>query len=396
MCPPRYRFQGAPKLRRVPEGIELIFPQSTYRVDRWPTLRMTYRSAAGESREVLRPFRQALMEALDGLRLGNDLTQRLAVYDLIRDLPAWVHVRLVPMREFYWQGLSTLAELPSAIGLLESSPGLFAAVSSYHARGVFAAEDLDTLRKLVSGRQRDLIQWLGIGQGEAHCKIIRKLSAYDLTYLQWRRFGQNLRLAPVADLLQKLPSVDRWTVECLCTADPAKLLTPSFLREVLVTQRKTSMPADPGVALDQVVEQAELLRRAGIIRAPLHTYREFTNLQDHWGSLVADLSLCVGPEVDLPGLVPIASPRDLKAEGEIMQHCVGSPAHISAALKGQHCYYRLFHPVRATICLERVSQFGPWRLGAVHGPRNADVPKTAFDALETAFKQAGVQVSAAA
>lgn len=394
--PSEYSFRGtSPAVSPTSEGLALTLLRSTYYVSRWPSLKITYRTVQGETRPVPRPLQPAIIELLDNLRLGDDQAKRLAVYDLIKDLPTWIHVRLVPMHQFYWAGLITLAEIPAAIGLLESSPALVAAVSSYFHRGLFTSEDRDTLTRLVTGRQRDLLKWLGLGRTEAHCRIFRKLSEYDLDHFQWRQLGRRLGTYELSAVVQKMPLIDRWTIKCLCLDDSAKLLTPHFLRELLVTKRRYHPLTDNGIRLEDVADQVGLLRRCGIIRTRLNSLREFRVLQTHMDSLIADLPLCTGPEVGLPGLFAITSPRDLKAEGDIMQHCVGGASYVVAALKGQCCFYRLHHPHRATISLQRSGPLGRWRLDAVKGPRNSKVPEEVRQLLRQQFMKADVLVPAA-
>lgn len=391
--PAHYCFLGPhPAVNPTSEGIALVLPRSTYYVSRWPDLKITHRTTRGELRPVPQPFQPAIIAILENLRLGEDQAKRLAVYDLIKDLPTWAHVRLVPMHHFYWEGLLTLAEFPGAVGLLESSPALVAALSSYFHNGLFTPEHRATLARLLAGRQRDLLSWLDLGRTEAHGRIFRKLSSYDLTYLQWRQLGRRLGIPEVAEVVQQMPVVDRWVIECLCLEDSAKVLTPQFLRELLVTKRRFHQLRDRGVQLEKLPEQLGLLRRCGVIRNRLNSLGEYRALQAHMGSLLADIPLCTGPEVDLAGLVAITTPRDLKAEGEIMRHCVGDAYYVAAALKGQLCFYRLFHPHRATISLERSCPIGRWRLDAVMGPRNSKVPEEVCELLRQRFAQADVVV----
>lgn len=393
--PSQYSFRGvSPAVDPTPEGIALTLSRSTYYVSRWPSLKITYRTATGETRPVPQPLQPAIMEMLDNLRLGDDQAKRLAVYDLIKDLPTWIHVRLVPMHQFYWPGLITLAEFPAAIGLLESSPALVAALSSYFHRGLFTPEDHDTLARLVTGRQRDLLKWLGLGRTEAHCRIFRKLSEYDLDYFQWRQFGRRLGISELAEVVQKMPIIDRWVIKCLCLDEFSRLLTPQFLRELLVTKLQYHQLMDRGIRLEDVVDQVGLLRRCGVIHTRLNSVREFRVLQTHMDSLIADLPLCTGPEVGLAGLFAITSPRDLKAEGDIMQHCVGGASYVASALKGKCCFYRLYHPHRATISLQRSGPLGRWRLDVVKGPKNSKVPEEVRQLLRQQFLKADVLVPA--
>src|SRR5690606_38959625 len=118
-------------------------------------------------------------------------------------------------------------------GLLESSPALFAAVVQYFSTGIIGEKHLPELRNKLRVRQRDLLRWLGLGCTEAHCKILRKFSRYDLSYSQWRTVGRNIASVETSKVLQQSPIVSDEVMRFLADDRLRYVLAPSAQAECI-------------------------------------------------------------------------------------------------------------------------------------------------------------------
>src|SRR5690606_31176295 len=152
-------FKSKPqKVTSTSTGLHLQFAQTTYLINRWPDFKVVARRArATEWKPVNALIRNAVFEVLHRLRISKCPAQRLTSYDLLRDMPLWMHARLLPLQEYYWQGVHWLTQIPELGCLLESSSALFAIVIQHLEVG--AIFDDDELRMKLQGRQRELLGW---------------------------------------------------------------------------------------------------------------------------------------------------------------------------------------------------------------------------------------------
>lgn len=381
---PKLRFGHEPKITFTPTGLLLQFPRTTYRVDRWPDFRVLSRAQSEDLKPASPLIDKAIFAVLHELRLSERPSHRLAVYDLLRDLPLGMHARLMPLNDHYWLGIHWLVRLPELAGLLESSPALFAAVLQHLAVGAIRDEQGRELSEKLRGRQRDLLHWLGLGTAEAHCKILRKFSRYAFSYPQWRTLGRAIAQSDVTRVLSPAPVIPSGALRFLSDDRLPWVLTPSAQAEGVTHLIKRGDCFDAASHdIDELLTFGVICRRFGIICAPISSFPELHRLGRHRQMLLADLPLAVGPLTDLPGVTPIATARDLIAEGETMRHCVGTMSYLVAGLMGKMCFYRVHHPVRATVSL--VTQFGQWTLDQIRGPRNEAIPPESLHQITRSF-----------
>lgn len=376
----------------APEGLELRFSETVYAIGRWPNLQIRYRNKLGKSGSAPQFIKPAIYSHLNALRLCSNQAWRFAAYDLVRDMPLWIHARLVPMREYYWIGVTTLAAFPESARLLENSPALFAAVAQYADMGLFDGEERSTLCTLLSARQRDLVRWLGLADSESFCRTLRKLPFYDFSWSQWQTLARNFRRREVKRVLQHSMTIADPVVSFLTLEDHAKVLSPKALAEAVTEiQGMEHSWTERREYIDEIVRLGVLFRKFGICHAPFASMIEFRKLSRRAEELLRDLPLAKGPEVDLPGFEPLATPGSLRQEGEEMGHCSGYVHFALEALEGRCCFYRVDSPVRATVCLTKGRGFSPWKLDQIQGPKNTKLPDPALDMIRRALSRAGVE-----
>ena len=373
------------------EGLTLNIGQTAYLVRRWPDLGFYFRSGTGEYRLVPDYIRPALGSVLHALRLSDNQSDRLAAYELVRELPLWIHARLVRMGQHYWLGLETLSKLPESRGLLEGSPALFAVVAQYADAGLFRGISPAILAAKLRGRQRELMQWLGLGESEALCKILRKFSHYGFRLSQWRALARNLRKPGVGEVMQQARVISPQVLDFLAEVDNDHIFSPEAVAEIIAKLLADGNRWESRSFIDGILSFGALFRRYGITKAPLPSIALCEKLRSEADQILKDLPLPVGPEIPMSGATPILTPVELTAEGTQMEHCVGSTHYILEGLAGRYCFYRVLHPARATICLRRNHGFSPWELDQVAGHKNSKIPRPALDSISEALRLAGVR-----
>ncbi|AOS46084.1 hypothetical protein Verru16b_03179 [Lacunisphaera limnophila] len=380
------QFRQEPSLVRFsPDGLILKFASTTYVVTPWPGLEVYYLTVHGQRKPIPALLRPPILTSVNELRQSSNQTQRLAIHDLIRNLPLWIHARLVPMRQRYWLGIETLADMPESLRLLESSPALFAAMSQYAAAGCLNGDQRTALRALLQGRQRELTDWLGFGGAEACCKILRKLSHYDYSYSQWRALARCMRQTEIRKVLQKAPTIPCAIVDFLVIASDTRLFTSRALGQVAAELLKLGPSwIKQRELIDEVLTCGSLMRKYGIAPVPMSSYTDYRRLHSQFSDAVDDVRMTQGPLLVLDDVEPIITPRDLKQEAAEMEHCVGSLHFIMAGLRGTYCFYRMVRPDRATICLERSSGLDSWKVAQIQGQKNSGISDTTMDMIHRA------------
>lgn len=384
------QFKGEPSLVRMsPDGLILKFDRTTYVVSPWPEFKIHYLNQRGQPCPIPLAFKPAILAALNDLRQSSNQAQRLAVYDLVRHLPLWAHARLVPMRQHYWLGVETLVKLPESLDLLESSPALFAVVAQYAQAGCFHDGLRDTLLARLGGRQRELARWLGFGDAESCPKLLRRFSFYDYSYSQWRVLARNMRKLEVRQALQRTQAISNSMVDFLVLTDSAQIFSASALGEAILRILKLG---PSGIKqreyIDEILTWGGLIRKFGVTVAPVPSLTVLQQLRAQSGEAFDRLPISPGPSLDIPDIAPITSPHELKTEALVMGHCAGSPHYVLEGLRGNYCFYRMNRPDRATICLERSSGLGAWKLHQIQGPKNISIPDASRDLVRNAILKA--------
>lgn len=388
-----FRFKAEPmRLSGSAEGLALTIGRSNYWISRWPQFDFFYSTALGAPRLVPQSLRPALRHTLETLRLEHDQSRRVVAYGLVRDLPLWVHARLVPMQDHYWLGVETLARFPQSTCLLEASPALFSLFAHFSDQGLLASTPPETIDTLLRSRQRSLLRWLGFGWMETHCKILRRFSTYRFTFVEWNTLMRNLRTPEVVRLLQHTPVVPPAALEFLSGFELVGLLTPRAIADFVSASISKGGFFGPRLNIDEVFSTAVLLRRYGLVRSPLSSIAEYKFRRAQMNEQLDHLPIARGPTIDEPGVAPIRTVGELRDEGREMSHCVGDSSFIHDALRGTACFYRIDQPIRATLSLRRHNGLGKWRPSQLSGPANARIDKTSRQAILDKLPRDGAEV----
>lgn len=380
------QFRRHPTAVRVtPAGLILKYSCTAYLITAWPELQIYQTTSDSHLVPIHEGFRPVILAALNNLRQSSNQAWRLATYDLLRALPFWAHARLVPMREYYWLGLETLARIPESLRLLEASPALFAAVAQYAKTGCLDTELLPTLRTHLSGKQRDLTGWLGFGDHEASCKIMRKLSFYDYAASEWHTLARCMRQDEIRRALQHASVIPDAVVDFLVLAANKRVFAAQGLAEIISEiQRLEPLWIDQREFVDEVLSRGELLRKLNYTSKPLASYAAYKQAWHKFTETMEDIPMPLGPELNLQRVEPIRTVRELKLEATAMKHCAGSLHFVLEGLRGNYCFYRMSNPERMTICLERASSLGGWIVNQIRGLNNC----SASDATMTLVRRA--------
>lgn len=387
-----WRFRHDPRrIEFISERLEVEFAHTTYLMTRWPSWRLTYRSQDGAERAVTSAIAQsAILSCLEHVRTRpSKPADRLATYELLRDLPTPTHARLVRMGARYWHGVQFLAACPGAASLLESSPALFAAADALWAAGRTDIASLSELETLCRGRQRRLAARLGFNASECVCKVLRKFESYDLSAENWRRLIKNIACPEVLRPLQHAPLVPVLALEILSADDPGDVLPAGVMAEFVIAALQGGFLYLP-INLPQLCSIGATLKCHGLLKTRPKSAKELSWLITRGKAMLSDRPFPAGPTVNLPGLSPIITPRDLQTEGTEMQHCVGNWAYVTGALKGEYCFYRMLFPERATIALRRERAWCPWKFEQVRGVRNTKLKPETLDQISKVLRAAAI------
>ena len=305
---------------------------------------------------------------------------------LAATIPSDVRELLAPFATRQWHLAVLLARCPGARDLVRDNPALaFCLASSWCFRRRPVHWPLRAARRLVTGRQRDLLAWLDFPAIESMVRLLRKVppAACRVPWLlSLRRLAKDPWAAPQ---LRHLPRLNATALTLLGYRGLQSSLTPALVRELTL--------GSPDGEISSAVRMLEDTWQMGVLvghvrRTPFRSLRKLRRVHDTYVAALREQRRQVAleeagpfPEPPVPGtpdIVPLTSARDLIEEGEAMQHCV---AIYAARVLAGGCYvYRVLRPERATVCLARTEH--GWVLEQCAGVANAVVGNESLATVE--------------
>lgn len=271
-----------------------------------------------------------------------------------------------------WSLYQLMAWCPGSLDLADGTPALALALASPSLFRPAGPVPLDTVRRLVSGRQRDILAWLGFEGTPSEVRILRKLDPAHLVPGRIRRLREVLGTPAGLLLCRHLPRLTVELVEIM--AEEPGYLTTGLLLELAGCgagerrRRLGELRVLAAVRRAYVVSPKPLADIAALVRA-------FDEVKPQ--VQVLELRRRYPPEFPAPPfpgirnrLVPVRNLGELALEGAQQHNCVLDYA--PRVYEGACCIYRMLHPVRATLSIVRLD--GSWELENVACACNAAIP----------------------
>jgi PcfJ-like protein len=319
-------------------------------------------------------FDATASKKLTGSKPTSLAAQRKRAFDSFRfSLPKEVAKALEGFRSHQWHLLALLAQDKGILDLAQMNPVLAYAVADWHA-------DHPRSRHNLGGMpQRELLTLLKLPDTAALVKLFRKIPPESVDPRFWKSLLSVLRQpdGTCSKLLAHVPLINFGVMELILRPQIRNTVTPTLLEAVAVDPKEKYRGAVAAMIRDTLAMKDEL----GDDR-PLNGISSITRLHELHGSIAADfqkleeLRKSYGPLPlpPLPGIkdriIPLRSQSDLVAEGREQKNCVASYAGTVAA--GNYYIYRVLHPNRATLCIERQSD-GNWGIAELEASCNRKI-----------------------
>ncbi len=293
---------------------------------------------------------------------------------LLKQWPAEV-VRAVASFEISHWTLLRLANAGGAayVELLESNAGLGAALAWAVERGRTVEEAV----AWVGLKRRRILSVLGVEETERAVKVLGKVPADEIdsglyNLLEGLREGW--------EEMSYWPRVTARSAALLVNPELRLLTTRDFRREFARAGRARQ------TAALRVLQSA-----AGHVeayRVELPPARRLSNLDEYSRQVwrieerledmrQAKRRFAPPPIPPGPGMEPIRSIDELRAEGVKMHHCCAS--YLQDVRSGKLYFYRMLEPERLTVCVEKQAE--GWRLREVRGVANRAAGQAALERL---------------
>jgi hypothetical protein len=273
-----------------------------------------------------------------------------------------------------------LARVPEVADFLAHDSNL-ALVLANHRRDwpVLREASWEEIRQRARGRRTALLGWLGLPGLDAARALLRKISPVELDLLP----AAAPALGDLRILLTLLNSHERITPQLalLGCAPLRALVSPPTLQQL---QRNVWF----WEMLRYQWRPLRTLAERGVLR--FQNSRDLVSLieggrsaQRTFSKTVVNAPFPEPPFITGPEVQPIRSVHGLIREGHEMNHCVGSLGYIAEVLAGKSHFYRVFHPVRATL---QVSwRHGAWWFEALLGFGNEELSQREIQSALRSF-----------
>jgi hypothetical protein len=290
--------------------------------------------------------------------------------------------------------------------LLEQSPALgFSLAHHVKFRGSLL-NGPETAARASALKQREILRWLGFPDSQAWANILTKIPAEIASVERLVSLRDVSANAQVERMLSHVPSLNVGALELVTDRRLMELVSPVLLAEVAATpeesvacltahlladivnlrhQMKTPEPLSPFRSRQRVREKQQ------------ETVEEYARFLERQAAEQQARRLKLGeeewlPEPPLPGtpdIVPLTQASQLREEGSVQHHCVGSYAD---RVKQGLCYiYRILSPERATLSLARGAD-GGWEIAQLYRACNQPVGMATRQAVEAWLGQFSLSV----
>ena len=305
-----------------------------------------------------------------------------------------------------WAMLAMCRHRLRAKDLLEQSPALgFSLAHHVKFRGS-VLNGAETAARASALKHREILRWLGFPDSQAWANILTKIPAEIASVERLVSLRDVSANAQVERMLSHVLSLNVGALELVTDRRLIELVSPALLAEVAVSpeesvacltahlladivnlrhQMKTPEPLSPFRSRQRVREKQQ------------ETVEEYARFLERQAAEQQARRLKLGeeewlPEPPLPGtpdIVPLKEARQLREEGSVQHHCVGS--YVNRVKQGQCYIYRILSPERATLALARGPD-GGWGIEQLYRACNQPVGRATRQAVEAWLGQFSLSV----
>ena len=265
-----------------------------------------------------------------------------------------------------------------AMDLLESNPVLaYALANSTGFQSLMKHPEYGPRSGYVFRlKQRQILRKLKMPDTKSMLKLLRKVRLQSVTPETIETLVKSYRIKGAREFLSHLDVVNAGVIDLVSRRKRLTVLTPSLVREVSCTRREDRVPF-ASHQLDDLLHMARVRYPDREVQ-PLRSMEQLRALHDELAldferSSSGKLYSCRVPPPPIPGneiIVSLSEAAEIREEGAVMRHCVGS--YIRNVAAGRCYIYRVLEPERATLSIKRNTS-GQWGIGQLLGPGNAAV-----------------------
>ena len=277
-----------------------------------------------------------------------------------------------------WHMLCLFSRCPGALDLSVSNPALaFALANNWAFRKPKPTKPMRAARSLVFHKQKKILEWLGFPGTESVRRIFTKISPTTLTVEVLLQLRAALKSEANHKLLTHLPTITPFVVGLIvrkkCRAYLGdKIISHFQIFEKIMTE--VSKAREDIGALPKGFGQLMAKSQLSFIQDTIHlltsvqghrfsrpfrslkelkvAHDELSQMQLKQGQNKFDhLHFPPPPYAGTTNIVPISTPTELHSEGSQQHHCCFS--FVKKVARGGLYFYRVFHPVRATLLIKR-------------------------------------------
>ncbi len=296
-------------------------------------------------------------------------------------IPSDVREAVAAYGSRHWHLLSMAARCGKpAVDLMHANPALaWALASSWVFRGNPVRDPMRSVRRLLApGKtQRDILAWLDFPATDSARRQLRKLPARCVTVNSLLALRDALRDPPALKRLTHLPVLNPGVIRVVADPGLRAVASHALLLDIAVEGNCPLSGASPDRNEENYASSAmtlqDCLRMLAALGEPagqLRGLRSRAALVAFHDDLVARMHREPGATPRAPLLLPpppltdtatiqgLCTEDELRVEGIVMQHCVGSYGPLVAS--GEVAVYRVLAPERATLAIARAGN--GWRI----------------------------------
>jgi hypothetical protein len=154
-------------------GLTLALKHSSYHVSPWPNFRIT---SIDRAQEAVPRVLRVLWGLLGDDLFSDDMSRRFLVHQLVARIPLQLHLKIVPMLNWYFAGVDLCAAVPAAQELFLDNHGLGAALATRWAD----QRDPSLYASICRQKHRDIAAFVGFPRSETSCRLSEEIIAHAL------------------------------------------------------------------------------------------------------------------------------------------------------------------------------------------------------------------------
>jgi hypothetical protein len=294
--------------------------------------------------------------------------------------------------ERWYHVLALLLRCPGADELGIANPALcFALANNWVFRCPAIQRPLRAARGLLRKPHRKIVEWLGFPATRSVQRILSRINPRDLSVCHLLELREALRNPRILKMLQHTQRINFGVLGCVTSPKLHPFLSSNLLNEIgnLTDYSDYTMYQKLEIALEASETIHARIPRGLQTIARLNAVHYDMAIKSDNPFMLLDLPpdeiLSEPPYPGIDGIIPLRTQGDLMEEAARQDNCV--LFHANRVLGKKVYFYRVTHPVNATLSVQRDSHHDGWQFGQMLGPDNATIDpaikKKVWQALRT-------------